>query len=417
MFQQNKTYWLVLEPYTYLSFTHQGVLVYNTLDGSSIESQERPVVDLLHTMNEQSEGLIQIKGSDFKDEIIESFIVKLRDHFMGDIIDCSLSEGSPIQLMPILNLQNSVERLKAGQEHGAGENILTHLHELLFFLDDPDAFPTKYYPTTLNSFIPGYTNSNDLSDFQYIKNCLTQLPYNKKDLTLNFIMKDIFPDEDLEALMHFLNGFMAKKIFSFRYDDENISEKYIRKINEKKINLDIYIGFPIKNNQLKSISQLLMREKSEPNYVFTVSSEEEMQIAEEIIARLEMQHYSLIPVYTGHNSLFFEKHIFLSKEEILSMPVSMRKIFIHKSLNAESFGKLIILPSGAVYSNLFSDKVGSIQDCSLLNLLHNEVTSNYSWFKIRDYKPCNNCSYQWLCPSPSNYEVLLNKKNLCHVKK
>lgn len=26
------------------------------------------------------------------------------------------------------------------------------------------------------------------------------------------------------------------------------------------------------------------------------------------------------------------------------------------------------------------------------------------------------CIYQWLCPSPSNYELVIGQPNLCHIK-
>lgn len=41
---------------------------------------------------------------------------------------------------------------------------------------------------------------------------------------------------------------------------------------------------------------------------------------------------------------------------------------------------------------------------------------NTAWRRIREEEPCNLCLYQYLCPSPSNYEAVIGKTNLCHVK-
>lgn len=40
-----------------------------------------------------------------------------------------------------------------------------------------------------------------------------------------------------------------------------------------------------------------------------------------------------------------------------------------------------------------------------------------AWFKVRDEIPCKNCCNKSLCPSPSNYEIVTNRVNLCNIKK
>jgi pseudo-rSAM protein len=417
MLQYNKNYWLVVEPYTYMSFAGDTVFVYNTLDGSCIESDDQFVIDLLRKIRESAEGLIRINGSIFRNKAMEAFILAFRDHFMGDVIDCELTKGQPFQPAPILNLQNSVEQLKKEQDRGVGENILTHLHELLFFLGNPDAFPTKYYPSTLTLLVPEYLDSNDYLSFQQIKDCLMQLPFNKKDLALNFVLKNNCSCKDIGDLMILLSDFIAKKKFIFHYDNEYITTESIRQIEDSSIEMDIYFDFPVKTTQMEHIINLLNLKKRQSNFHFAIKSENEINVVEKYVSDFQLQQCTFFPVYTGRNYEFFEKNIFLTKEDILSSPVSMRDIFIHQSLNIESFGKLIILPTGEAYSNLFTKKLGSIKKPSLLELLHKEAVFNHSWFKIRDYIPCNNCRYQWLCPSPSVYEIMLNKKNFCFINK
>ena len=53
---------------------------------------------------------------------------------------------------------------------------------------------------------------------------------------------------------------------------------------------------------------------------------------------------------------------------------------------------------------------------TVYSLIHKELTKGHSWFQIRDQAPCTDCVYQWLCPAPSNYETVIGKPNLCHVK-
>ena len=50
-------------------------------------------------------------------------------------------------------------------------------------------------------------------------------------------------------------------------------------------------------------------------------------------------------------------------------------------------------------------------------LLHHAETFEISvTIRVRDFTPCKDCIYQWLCPSPSNYEIVIGRSNLCYVK-
>jgi pseudo-rSAM protein len=48
-------------------------------------------------------------------------------------------------------------------------------------------------------------------------------------------------------------------------------------------------------------------------------------------------------------------------------------------------------------------------------IVHKEIDNGKSWFRIRNQAPCNDCVYQWLCPSPSDYEIAIGRQNLCHI--
>jgi len=77
---------------------------------------------------------------------------------------------------------------------------------------------------------------------------------------------------------------------------------------------------------------------------------------------------------------------------------------------------LTIGPDGKVYSGDMNEPAIGTIDESLYTIVYREMTEGHSWLRIRDQKPCCDCIYQWLCPSPSNYELAIGKPNLCHVK-
>lgn len=50
---------------------------------------------------------------------------------------------------------------------------------------------------------------------------------------------------------------------------------------------------------------------------------------------------------------------------------------------------------------------------TILNVICEELVQNTAWRNIRDVKPCSDCLYQFICPSPSNYELVIGKSDLC----
>ena len=72
------------------------------------------------------------------------------------------------------------------------------------------------------------------------------------------------------------------------------------------------------------------------------------------------------------------------------------------------------MPNGIIVANNNHKPIGSVKD-SINDIIVNEIKNGESWFLLRDQQPCNECLYQRLCPSLSNYEIILNKPNLCNI--
>ena len=89
---------------------------------------------------------------------------------------------------------------------------------------------------------------------------------------------------------------------------------------------------------------------------------------------------------------------------------------ISLEINKNDFGRLTVLPDDKIYANVNHAEIGVMGKDTIASVLYKEMTEGHSWLRIRDQKPCCDCIYQWLCPSPSNYELAIGKPNLCHVK-
>lgn len=108
------------------------------------------------------------------------------------------------------------------------------------------------------------------------------------------------------------------------------------------------------------------------------------------------------------------------KKKIFKNPahIGREEEIMKNGINFQQFvnGKLTIYPSGEVYANVNCSVLGNIQDSSLKELLYKEITEGNAWLRIRgNEKPCNQCVNRDLCPSISNYELVIGKNNLCNI--
>ena len=74
------------------------------------------------------------------------------------------------------------------------------------------------------------------------------------------------------------------------------------------------------------------------------------------------------------------------------------------------------MPNGDTYANVNYPALGNIYTDSIYDIVCKEIEEGASWFRIRNQEPCNKCVYQWLCPPPSDFEIVIGRPNLCHVK-
>lgn len=377
-------YWFTIEPYVYLGITDCKVLLYNTLDGVSIETETFEVIELLQELLQKENcGVVLLTEERYNRKVINSFIGELRDKFMGDIIGVSLSKGKPVQLLPLYNFPDKFDIYKK-QSFSPDKNILEHLSEISIHVDSTTNL------TKLISFlqsIPGKPIFNIVGNILEIE--------NYGDLLAFFDQHDS-PKNILCPYTH-----VAHLPPSF----EN---NFVYKIS---------VDFPIDLQQWHKSKQVLLHQTLPVVYIFNISSDEDYQQTVQMIDQFHIEEYQLNPIYTGGNIKFFEENVFLDKEDILSTPMSVKDFFSRQSVNIYDFGKINIMPNGDTYANVNHPLLGNIYIHNIYEIIHKELSEGKSWFRIRDQAPCNKCVYQWLCPSPSNYEIAIGQPNLCHVWK
>jgi len=374
-------YWFTIEPYVYINIASNCVLLYNTLDGATLESNKTEVVVLLKKiLQEENCGVVLLKSEQYKQKEVNSFIRKLQEKYMGDIIDVTLSKGKPVQLLPYVNFPAKREKT---YNFSRLENILQTLSEISIYIDHTIDI------AKLISFVKSIPN----------------------ELTFN-VSGDLKENKDTNSLLSFLNKLSSPKNILCSYSNVMVLEPNFNNNFFYKVS----VHFPIDIEQWNKSIQSLYHQDLPFEYIFDVTSLEECQQVERYVEQYQIGKYHLHPVYTGNNIDFFEKNIFLKKDDILSTSMSIKDFFFNQSMNSHDFGKINIMPNGDTYANVYHPLLGNIYVHSIDEIVEKELKEGKSWLRIRNQKPCKNCLYQWLCPPPSEYEIVLGRHNLCNVK-
>jgi len=376
-------YWFTIEPYVFAGTTSKCVLLYNTLDGVTIESDKIEVIELLQELsNEDNCGVVLLTNTRYKQKVVTGFISELREKYMGDVIDVSLSKGKPVQLLPYFNFPNK-QGIYKKHNFSPLKNVLENLSEISIHVDST-TIVTKLIPF-LHS-IPGSPTFNIIGNIDDAQ--------NYREL-LSFFEQHLSPKN---MLCSYQNVIPLQPTF-----DNNFSYR-------------IAVNFPIDVQQWNRSRQLLLNQTLQVEYIFDVTSDDDCQYAECLVEQYQIKKYRLNPVYTGDNIRFFEENVFLTKEDILATPMSIKDFFSRQAMNIYDFGKINIMPNGDAYANLNHPVLGNIYTDNIYEIIQKEIDEGQSWFRIRNEAPCTDCVYQWLCPPPSNYEIAIGRPNLCHVK-
>jgi pseudo-rSAM protein len=286
-------------------------------------------------------------------------------------------------LLPILSLRRDADR-EIGLPFFNGRNLLSYLTELTLVIQEK-GIPLK--PSAIDIV-------------------LSQLVYSSRKHII--VEGDNLPDYPYWAeLKHVLANYNNKYTYKVRYNNP------IKNVGSCS-GITLFVDFPV---DYKAFQTSLDLYGTDLLISFQIQSEHDYDEAWLLIERNSLKNYNFIPKYNGNNRDFFQRYVFLKEQDIFSNPISFREIFCHQKINTHYFGKLIVFPNGSVKTAKYSIVIGNIGQDPVAKLVYKELKYNTSWRKIRNERPCCNCLYQYLCPSPSDYEFELGLTNLCHVFK
>lgn len=412
---ENK-YWLYLEPYSFVFSGANGGIVYNTLNGEVISFPiNTPMQSVVNSLLDATNGYcVPIESSCLERQEILIFLRRLRSTFSGDIVKAMGCK--PFIIPPVCHIVENQERMIKEHESSSRRFIMDNLSEisLYFSSDDTNVSSCRKYEFTCQYLhcIPFIGESLDYSYYHKLFQSIKPLKVG----VINILCEKIDVYKHWDVLCHDLKSLDVKKVIYLEYSDkisiDSISTLQIDDNTSIKINI-----YPPYNEKLliKHIGEL--GDKGlKIEWAFGLKSEDDLNRVNEILSFCDIR-FSMHPLLVDGNMDFFEKYVYNNYEDIIEYPISKQTIFRRQTLNENFFGKLFVLPSGEVYANLNCKPLGSIKENSLNEMVYNEMINSTAWFMTRDKCVCKDCEYRYLCPSISNYELVLGKPNMCHVYK
>ena len=394
-----KEYWFTVYPHCFLWLKGEEGLVYNTKNYAKVRFCRE---GLLAEKTEQlavMENLycIRLTEKELGDEKLNGWIQRMITQECGALVEDNGINQRPLSLPPILKVQDETDYYRWEHRQGIDGNVMENLHRLVFHINGSNHGNELYakqmlYPTT---------SSETLSAKEILRFAMNARvsPF----LTEIVLVGNPFVYEGLEDLTASLQAICPVSVSCTWQDAMDYSDK-VQEL-AMKTNLNIVVA---ECTFLAGLSQ-------EASYTFLVTSLQTYDAILECKEKYNLKHVDIVPIYTGNNLSFFEECLYMDEESIQDIAMDKREVFIRQKLSIQDYGRLIVMPDGKVYANLNHSAIGHIGETPHA-VVYREMTEGSSWLRIRDRKPCCDCIYQWLCSSPSHYEDVIGKSNLCYIK-
>ena len=410
---ENYTHWFYLESYTFLFYSKNQYVIYNTLNSTYIDCSLygktiNTVLSILHNTNKTY--CVGIYEYQLRDSQFTEFIKKIRNTFSGEIIK-NIRGIPPFISKPILRILHHPNNPKTKEYNLLGENALFHLHEVTFYLENQGFDLNPMYKDCYKQFLyPTYTEKQKLSHAKYLE-IIEQLSICQID-KINIIPATIEKKELFSYLLSLSRQYSIKTQIILPYKKYN-KEDLKQLLTNPQFSIMIMVHLPVDYEELNSYINLF----NEYNITWSLIASNKNDVI--FLSKNNLGKFTnvdYIPWYTGDNMDFFKEYIYNDFKDIIEQKNTKQHIFRKQILNDNLFGKLTIFPTGEVYSNVNFPTIGNIQDQKLSEIVYSEIENYFKpWFFTRDYVSCKNCVNKYLCPSISNYEIVANEYNMCYL--
>ena len=397
-------YLFYLEPYTFIFIGNKRVLVYNTINSAYIEVdyQNHLLKKIIDTLNKPDNGYgIVLDEDEIADEMIKNFIQAVCESFSGDFVPFKQNMAKPFIFKPAPYMNFLVEdEDDADYSKTAGEFALQNLSEVTLFLssDDINQNGDAYHLQMNHPYVCDKGCQLKVTDYAPILHQLKTAGVARVNVA------------GTHQLLEFDRVYKEIGIKLYYYTTLCDSCAEICKNN-------IPAEVIIHPDKFSVETACLINKHNREGLVwnFIIKSLEDIEKIEKLNLS-DAIATKLTPFFNGNNLTFFDQYVFNDLTDIIAKPVSRKVIFRRQLLNENFFGRLWIDAAGQVYGNMNFAPVGNIRNGNLKDMVAKLMVEKQSpWLLTRDVEPCKHCMNRFLCPSISNYELAMNRYNLCHV--
>jgi pseudo-rSAM protein len=413
-------YWLFIENHVHISLKTRGLLLYNSLTGQCLEypSHRFPAIMRMgkRLLKPKNLRIVRLRQKDLDDTAVSLFVRDVRESFMGDLLDVSLSDIKPVQLIPIPTVQKEAGRLKKDELRSVGEDMMACLNEISIYLNNRCEQRCHMCARAYRQFscctVSRREKEREL-DITHIQAMLAAAGGSSLS-RINLLGGDLFQYSGFKELTEMLNGHSAEKVYHSHYKNVVRREEQLKRINPRSSRLRILVNSSIDQAALKVATEGVGRTGLDCMYIFIVQDEAQFERSEATVLSLGIDRYQFQPFYNGSNLDFFKRNVFFSKEEVLQSRPSMKDIYQNSLVNRLNFGKLTVLIDGGIYANVNRPWLGVLGKHSLYDVLYIEMEKGGSWCRTRrKTQPCRSCTFEALCPPLTNYSHAIGRNNLC----
>jgi hypothetical protein len=260
---EKQDFWFLINSSTYISFPEQegNVLLYNTINGNFIESDNKSFISIIKcACQKENLGCCLLLSNEIENEELKLLMEKSINLDLIQLINIKEVRKKPISLVPVLNIQKDVEKLKKDDHRSIGEYAMAYLNEIFLYVNSQCSQNCKHCNEYYKQFSCCYKAENQQQlSISRITDILKQTQDSAVGI-INILGGNILEYKDLEELVLLLQNTNKKIKFSIReiFCNQAINSNFFGILyffpdKTVKANINSEILGKINNNSIKEL--------------------------------------------------------------------------------------------------------------------------------------------------------------------
>ena len=241
---RKKSFWFYIESYVHVFRKSNDILLYNALNGDTLEYRNKPAVARFAKRVCSDKHSLVLRVTQYylsKHPEIADFIKDVRDKFMGDIVDTAVVRQKPFQMMPILNIQKDLNRVKKFPVQSTGENLMAYLNEISIHINNACDLNCSVCGEAFKQFLCCHKDEGKQElDIEKIKSLLEEARESSLS-QLNILGGNIFKYKDFVELVEFLSKWSFPKVYYVHYKNLMEGKPFLNKLLSQSTFLNILV--------------------------------------------------------------------------------------------------------------------------------------------------------------------------------